>query len=148
MKRGFMIKKLSHIGIAVRSLSEQIPYYRDFLGLPYLGEETVEEQKVRVALFQLGESRIELLEATSPESPIAKFIETKGPGLHHIALNVDDCAAALKKAAEEHIRLIDQTPRIGAEGFKIGFLHPKSSFGVLTEFIEEPEIHNEKGQGI
>jgi methylmalonyl-CoA/ethylmalonyl-CoA epimerase len=139
-----MIKKLSHIGIAVRNLAEQIPYYRDILGLPYLGEETVEEQKVKVALFQLGESRIELLEATSPESPIAKFIESKGPGLHHIALNVDDCGAALHKVAEQGVRLIDQTPRIGAEGCKIGFLHPKSSFGVLTEFTEELETENIK----
>lgn len=132
-----MIQKLSHIGIAVKSISNQIHYYKDILGLPYLGEEIVSDQKVKVALFQLGDSRIELLEPTSDESPVARFIEKKGEGIHHIALNVENCSEALKKAAENGLQLIDEQPRRGADNTIIGFLHPRSTYGVLTEFTQE-----------
>ncbi|MDD5581669.1 MAG: methylmalonyl-CoA epimerase [Candidatus Marinimicrobia bacterium] len=132
-----MVKGISHIGIAVCSLDEQIPYYRDVLGLSFLGKETVEDQGVHVAMFKVGDTRIELLEPISPESPVAKFIEKRGEGFHHIAYSVDDCKISLKKAEGMGIRLIDNEPRFGADGHLIGFLHPKSTFGVLTELTQE-----------
>jgi methylmalonyl-CoA/ethylmalonyl-CoA epimerase len=134
-----MIKGISHIGIAVRSLDEQIPYYRDALGMPFHGTETVEDQGVNVAFFQAGTTRIELLEPITEDSPVAKFIEKKGEGIHHIAYGVDDCKASLKAMEERGVRLIDTEPRTGAGGHKIGFLHPKSTFGVLTELTQEHE---------
>ncbi|MCD6235174.1 MAG: methylmalonyl-CoA epimerase [Candidatus Marinimicrobia bacterium] len=134
-----MVKGISHIGIAVRSLDEQIPYYKDVLGLSLLGTETVEDQGVKVAMFQVGDTRIELLEPLSEESPVAKFLEKKGEGVHHIAYAVDACDEALRTAEEKGIRLIDKNPRKGAGGHLIGFLHPKSTFGVLTELTQEHE---------
>ena len=134
-----MVKKISHIGIAVESLEDQIPFYRDILGLKFSGTEVVNDQKVKVAFFEVGDTRIELLEATDDDSPIAKFIAKKGQGIHHMAYMVDDCQMALNKMDENGIRLIDVNPRIGAGGHKIGFLHPKATFGILTELTEEHE---------
>lgn len=125
---------LEHIGIAVSSLEEAIPYYEKVLGLECYAIEEVADQKVRTAFFRVGEIKIELLESTDPEGPIGKFIEKKGPGVHHLAFAMEDVAVALRNAAESGIRLIDEVPRRGAEGLQIGFLHPKSTQGVLTEF--------------
>ncbi len=131
-----MIRKIEHIGVAVRSLSDAIAYYRGVLGLELVGVEEVDEQKVRTAVFRVGESTIEVLESTSPSGPVAKFLERNGEGIHHLCFRVDDAAAALAHAGERGIRLIDETPRKGVSGMRIGFLHPKSTFGVLTEFAE------------
>ncbi len=130
-----MIKKIDHIGIAVSNLEEAIKIYES-LGFKVAETEEVEDQKVRVAMIPVGESRIELLEATSPESAIAKFIEKRGEGIHHIAINVENIEEALKKAKDAGIKLIDEKPRIGAGGKKIAFLHPKSLKGVLLELVE------------
>jgi methylmalonyl-CoA/ethylmalonyl-CoA epimerase len=125
---------IEHIGIAVSSLEESIPYYEKVLGLECYAIEEVADQKVRTAFFKVGETKIELLESTDPEGPIGKFIEKKGPGVHHLAFAMDQVGEALKQAADLGVRLIDEQPRSGAEGLKIGFLHPKSTQGVLTEF--------------
>ncbi len=132
-----MIRKIQHIGIAVRKLDAAIPYYRDVLGLELLGVEEVADQKIRAAVFRVGESTIELLESTSPDGPVGRFIEKNGEGIHHLCLAVDDAAAALAGAKAKGVRLIDETPRPGVHGMKVGFLHPKSTFGVLTEFAQE-----------
>lgn len=131
-----MVKKVDHIGIAVKNLDEQIKYYTEVLGIECAGVEEVPEQKVRVAMFPLGEVRIELLEPMSDDSPIARFIEKKGPGIHHIAYEVNDLGDNLKRLQERNIRLINQEPVVGAGGHKIAFLHPKSTFSVLTELCE------------
>ena len=125
---------IEHIGIAVANLEESIAYYENVMGLECYAIEEVADQKVRTAFFRVGDTKIELLESTDPEGPIGKFIEKKGPGIHHLAFAVDQVEDALKHAEKEGVRLIDQAPRKGAEGLKIGFLHPKSTFGVLTEF--------------
>ena len=125
---------IEHIGIAVVSLEESIPYYEKVLGLKCYAIEEVKDQKVKTAFFQVGDTKIELLESTDPDGPIGKFIEKKGPGVHHLAFAMDKVGEALKHAEEQGVRLIDQVPRAGAEGLKIGFLHPKSTQGVLTEF--------------
>lgn len=132
-----MIRKIQHIGVAVRSLEQAIPYYRDVLGLEFVGTEEVAEQKIRAAVFRVGESSIEVLETTSPDGPVGKFLERYGEGVHHLCFQVEDASAALARAKERGARLIDETPRRGVHGMKIGFLHPKSTFGVLTEFAEE-----------
>ncbi|RNC72273.1 MAG: methylmalonyl-CoA epimerase [Desulfuromonadales bacterium] len=132
-----MLSKISHIGVAVASLDEAIPFYRDNLGMTFKGTEEVAEQKVRVAFFQIGESKIELLEPTSPESPVAKFLEKNGPGVHHIAYEVHDIEKAISELAGQGVRMIDSVPRNGAHGTRIAFLHPKSSRGVLTELCQE-----------
>jgi methylmalonyl-CoA/ethylmalonyl-CoA epimerase len=131
-----MINQINHIGIAVRSLDEHIPFYRDVLGLKESGIEEVADQKVKVAMFKVGEVSIELLEPTSPESPIAKFIEKKGEGMHHIAYQTDDIKNELSGMKAKDIQLIDQEPRDGAHGSRIAFLHPKSSGKVLTEICQ------------
>lgn len=132
-----MIKKVSHIGIAVKCLEESIKFYEQ-LGLELEATEVVESQKVKVAFLPVGkEVRIELLEATSPESPIAKFIEKKGEGVHHIAFATDNLQDRLDQLATDGIRLIDKTPRGGAHGADIAFLHPKSTGGVLVELCKE-----------
>ncbi len=125
---------IEHIGIAVNSLEESIPYYEKVLGLECYAVEEVKDQKVKTAFFMVGQTKIELLESTDPEGPIGKFIEKKGAGIHHLAFAMEDVAGALKQAEENGIRLIDKEPRKGAEGLNIGFLHPKSTHGVLTEF--------------
>ena len=125
---------IEHIGIAVADLDESIGYYEKVLGLECYAIEEVTDQEDRTAFFRVGDAKIELLESTDPEGPIGKFIEKRGPGIHHLAFAMDDVAESLKHAADNGIRLIDETPRKGAEGLHIGFLHPKSTFGVLTEF--------------
>jgi len=131
-----MLIKISHIGIAVKSLEESIPFYRDNLGMAFAGIEEVAEQKVRVAMLQVGESMIELLEPTSDDSPVAKFIEKNGPGIHHLAYEVEDLEAAIARLMAEGARMIDEQPRAGAHGSRIAFVHPKSSNGVLTELCQ------------
>lgn len=131
-----MLKKINHIGIAVNSIEEAIPFYRDNLGMAFGGIEEVAEQKVKVAFFSVGESKIELLEPTSAESPVAKFLEKNGPGMHHVAYEVQDLQAELASLEKQGVRLIDSKPRLGAHGTLIAFVHPKSSNGVLTELCQ------------
>ena len=132
-----VVSKIDHIGIAVNNLEESIKFYEEALGLKLHGTETVEEQKVRVAFLPIGDTEIELLEATSPDSPIAKFIEAKGQGVQHLAFKVDNIEAALEEMKAKGVRLIDEKPRYGAGGAKIAFLHPKSTNGVLIELCEK-----------
>ena len=127
------LSHIEHIGIAVNSIEEAKTYFEDVLGLKCCAVEEVADQKVKTAFFKIGETKIELLEATSEESPVAKFIAKKGQGIHHIAFAADDVNASLKEAEEKGIRLIDKQARKGAENLQIGFLHPKSTFSVLTE---------------
>jgi methylmalonyl-CoA/ethylmalonyl-CoA epimerase len=129
-------KAINHIGIAVSSIDEQREYYEKTIGAEFEGVEDVAEQKVRVAFFKLGDVRLELLEPTDPESTVAKFIEKKGQGLHHVALTVDDIQQRIDELQAEGVRMIDTSPRTGAHEAKIAFLHPKSSHGVLTELCE------------
>ena len=131
-----MLKKISHLGIAVTSIEEALPFYQDVLGMKFEGTEEVAEQKVKVAFFALGESRIELLEPTAPDSPVAKFLDKNGPGLHHVAYEVDNLEHRLAELRTNGVRLVDETPRCGAHATRIAFLHPKSSGGVLTELCE------------
>lgn len=133
------ITHIEHIGIAVRSIEEQLPYYEEILGLKCYNIETVEDQKVKTAFFKVGQTKIELLEPTSEDSTIAKFIENRGEGVHHIAFATNDIKKALTKADEKGVQLIDKEPRKGAEGLNIAFLHPKSTGRVLTELCEHPE---------
>ncbi len=130
------IGKIDHLGIAVRSIEAALPLYTGMLGLELHEIEEVEDQKVRTAVFPVGESRIELLEPTSPESPVAKFLEKRGEGIHHVALGVPDVAAALAKLKAEGAQLIDEAPRKGAGGAMIAFIHPKSTGGVLLELCQ------------
>ena len=131
-----MIKKINHIGIAVSSLDAQIPFYRDILGLKNLGVEEISDQKVKVAMFAVGEVKIELLEPTSSTSPIAKFLEKKGDGIHHIAYETDGIVSEIKHMEDSDIQMLDKTARDGAHGTKIAFLHPKSSGRILTEICQ------------
>ena len=125
---------IEHIGIAVSNLEEAVSYYEQVLGLECYALEEVKDQKVRTAFFMVGETKIELLESTEADGPVGKFIEKRGQGVHHIAFAMDDTDQALKEAEAKGVQLIDKSSRKGAEGLKIGFLHPKSTFGVLTEF--------------
>lgn len=131
------VEKIDHIGIAVESIEKWLGFYRDVLGLDYDGSEEVSDQKVRVAFLKIGESRIELLEPTSDDSPITKFLEKRGGGIHHIAVKVDDIDVALSRHHEAGAQLIDNEPRIGAHNMRIAFIHPKASGGVLMELCEE-----------
>lgn len=124
---------IEHIGIAVPSLEEAIPFYEKVLGLTCYAVEEVADQKVKTAFFQIGQTKIELLESTDPEGPIGKFVEKTGGGMHHLAFAVEDVQVALTEAEAAGCQLIDKAPRNGAEGLKIGFLHPKSTFRVLME---------------
>jgi len=128
------IERIEHIGIAVSNLDEAIRFYEQVLGLSCYAIEEVVDQKVKTAFFKVGETKIELLESTDPEGSIGKFIEKRGEGIHHIAFAVDNIGEALTETESKGVRLIDQAPRGGAEGLQIGFLHPKSTLGVLTEF--------------
>lgn len=131
------ISHIEHLGIAVNSIEESLPYYEKVLGFKCYNIETVEDQKVRTAFLKVGQTKIELLEPTSEDSTIAKFIEKKGQGLHHIAYAVEDgIANALLECAEKEIITLDKTPRKGAEGLHIAFLHPKSTGSVLTELCD------------
>ena len=127
------ISHIEHLGIAVKSIAEQLPYYEQVLGVTCYNIEEVADQKVRTAFFKIGQTKIELLEATGEDSPIAKFIEKRGEGIHHIAFAVPDVQKALDEASSQGIQLIDKAPRQGAEGLQIAFIHPKSTHGVLTE---------------
>ncbi len=131
------ITHIEHIGIAVKNLQDSIEYYEKVLGLKCYSIEEVADQKVRTAFFKVGQTKIELLETTDPEGPIGKFIEKKGEGIHHLAFHVNNLQGALKEAEDSGIRLIDPSPRKGAEGLDIAFLHPKSTNGVLTELCED-----------
>lgn len=134
------ISHIEHLGIAVKSLDEAIPYYENILGMKCYSIEEVADQKVKTAFFKVGQTKLELLEPTSDESPIAKFIEKRGEGIHHLAFAVEDGVAnALAEMEGKGVRLIDKAPRKGAEGLNIAFIHPKSTYGVLTEFCEKPE---------
>ncbi len=137
------VSRIDHIGIAVESLEKTIPFYRDVLELELLSIEAVPSQKVRVAIFAIGDSRIELLEPTSHESPIAKAIEKRGQGVHHIAYAVDNASAEIESFIEKGIRMIDTTPRVGAGGSKIAFVHPSDSWKVLTELCEHAQAEEE-----
>ncbi|MFA6770664.1 MAG: methylmalonyl-CoA epimerase [Bacteroidales bacterium] len=134
------LSHIEHIGIAVNSLETAIPFYEEKLGLKCYSVEEVVDQKVKTAFFKVGQTKIELLESTDPEGPIGKFIEKKGEGVHHIAFATEGgLQANLDKLAEKDVRLIDKTPRKGAEGLNIAFLHPKSTMGVLIELCENPK---------
>jgi len=130
------ILKIDHIGIAVENMDNGKNFWSDILGLSFEGDETVAEQKVKTAFFPVGESEVELLESTSPDGPIAKFIEKKGEGIQHIAFRVENIESALAELKAKGVRLIDETPRKGAGGAKIAFLHPKATSGVLVELCE------------
>jgi methylmalonyl-CoA/ethylmalonyl-CoA epimerase len=135
------VKKINHIGIAVDSLEEAIPIYRDIMGLKLLGTEEVASQKVKVAFFQAGESKIELLESTHPEGPIGKHVERKGPGVHHLAFEVDDIAKALKEAEAAGARLLNKEPIAGAHGTQVAFIHPADTGKVLVELCKSGDEH-------
>ena len=128
--------KINHLGIATKGIDEALKFWSDALGLENLHTEIVEDQKVRVAMLPIGESRIELLEPTTDDSPISKFLEKRGPGIHHIAVEVDDIKAALAKLKSQSMRLIDEEPRIGAEGCLVAFVHPSAANGVLIELVQ------------
>ncbi len=131
------ISRIDHLGIAVKSIEAALPYYENVLGLSCYSIEEVESQKVRTAFLKVGEVKLELLEPTSDESPIAKYLEKRGEGIHHLAFAVEDgVAQALAEAEEKGIALIDKAPRRGAENMDIAFLHPKSTQGILTELCE------------
>ncbi|MFW9797900.1 MAG: methylmalonyl-CoA epimerase [Candidatus Thorarchaeota archaeon] len=130
------VEKISHIGIAVESIEKWLGFYKDVLGLEFGGSEKVKEQKVRVAFLKIGESQIELLEPTSDDSPIAKFLKKRGGGIHHIAVEVDDIEVALARHRKAGAQLIDNEPRIGAHNMRMAFVHPKASGGVLLELCE------------
>lgn len=129
---------IEHIGIAVKNIEEQLPYYEGVLGLKCYNIETVEDQKVKTAFFMIGQTKIELLEPTSEESTVAKFIEKRGEGIHHIAFATKNLGESLREIEAKGVRLIDTQPRAGAEGLNIAFLHPKSTGSVLTELCEHP----------
>lgn len=131
------ISHIEHIGIAVNSLEEAIPYYEETLGMKCYAIEEVADQKVKTAFFMVGQTKIELLESTDPEGPIGRFLEKKGQGVHHIAFAVDNVNEALSELNGKGVQLIDKAPRKGAEGLNIGFLHPKSTMGVLTEICSK-----------
>ena len=130
------VLKIDHLGIAVNSIEEGKGFWSDVLGLHFEGAETVQEQKVTTAFFPVGESEVELLESTAPDGPVAKYIEKKGQGIQHVAFRVENIDAALAELKEKGVRLIDETPRIGAGGAKIAFLHPKATNGVLVELCQ------------
>jgi methylmalonyl-CoA/ethylmalonyl-CoA epimerase len=128
--------KIDHIGIATERLDEATAIWRDALGLELDANEEIPEQGVRVAMFAAGDSHIELLEPLSPESPVARFIDRRGPGIHHIAVRVDDIRASLAQLKAKGLRLIDEVPRVGARGCLVAFIHPSSANGVLLELVQ------------
>lgn len=132
--------KINHLGIATKGIDEALKFWGDALGLENVHTEIVEDQKVKVAMLPIGETRIELLEPTSEDSPITKFLEKRGGGIHHIAVEVDDIEASLAQLKSQGMRLIDETPRVGAEGCLVAFVHPAASGGVLLELVQT--LHN------
>ncbi len=135
------VKALNHIGIAVQSIDEHKSFYESTLGAEFEGVEEVPDQKVRVAFFRVNDVRLELLEPTDPSSSVAKFLDKRGEGLHHLAFTVDDIEARIEELKNGGLRMIDEVPRPGAHQTRIAFLHPKSSCGVLTELCEPKEAH-------
>lgn len=136
-----MLKKINHIAIAVNNIEEAAKFYQEVMGLTLSGVEVVSAQKTRVGFFKIGESNIELVQPAEPDSPLTKFLETKGQGIHHICFEVDDVEAEVKSFIEKGATMIDQKPRPGAHGAKVAFVHPKSSNGVLIELCELPKEH-------
>lgn len=132
----WLYKRIHHIGIAVRNLDDALGRYKDQLGFEFEGRETVESENVEVAIFRIGESRVELLQPTKSDSVISKFLEKRGEGFHHIAMEVDDIGQALKELEEAGAPVIDEEPKIGAGGHKVAFIHPKGAAGVLVELIQ------------
>ena len=133
------VLKIDHIGIAVNGIDESGTFWSEILGLAITGRETVSEQKVTTAFLPVGDSEVELLESTAPDGPVARYIEKKGQGIQHIAFRVEDIDNCLRELKEKGIRLIDETPRKGAGGARIAFLHPKATSGVLVELCERNE---------
>ena len=138
-----MIKQIDHIGIAVKSHADHLPFYRDVLQLEFLGFEEVADQKVKVAMFKIGEVKIELLQPVSDDSSIAQFIEKRGEGIHHVAYRTDNLKQQIEDLQAQNIQMIDQQPRIGAHGTQIAFVHPKSTGRVLTELCQPGGKNNE-----
>jgi len=134
-----MIKKIDHIAMAVKDLDQAAKFYQNTLGLPLSGIEVVAEQKTKVGFLKIGESNIELVQPAEPGSPLDKFLETRGPGIHHICLEVDDIEAEIKSLLDKGAVMIDQKPRLGAHHSKVAFIHPKSSNGILIELVELPK---------
>ena len=132
------IKRIAHLGIAVKDLEDPKKFYGEHLGLKLQGEEVVEAQKVRVSFIKVGETSLELLLPTAPDSPVAKFLENKGEGFHHLALEVEDIHAAVAELKAAGVRLIDETPRQGAHGTLVAFIHPKATYGLLLELVQSP----------
>ena len=136
-----MLKKINHIAVAVNNLEEAAKFYQTILGLNLSGVEVVTAQKTKVGFLKIGESNIELVQPAEPDSPLVKFLETKGPGIHHICFEVDDLEAEVKAFLEKGATMVDQKPRPGAHNTKVAFVHPKSSSGVLIELCELPKDH-------
>ena len=134
-----MLKKIYHLGYAVEDLDAAARFYREHFGVALGASEEVEEQGIVAAMFEVGESRIELVQPTHPDSPVGKFLAKRGEGFHHVAFQVDDLEGALKGLKEGGVELIDEEPRVGAGGTRIAFVHPKGAHGVLTELVELPE---------
>jgi methylmalonyl-CoA/ethylmalonyl-CoA epimerase len=134
-----MLKKINHIAVAVNNLEEAAKFYQNVLGLTLTGVEVVAAQKTKVGFFKIGESNIELVQPSEPDSPLVKFLETKGQGIHHICFEVDDVEAEVKAFLEKGAAMVDQKPRPGAHNTKVAFMHPKSSNGVLIELCELPK---------
>lgn len=141
-----MLRKIYHLGYAVESLEEASAFYREHFGAGISEPEQVAEQGIRTVMFDVGESRIELLEPTAPDSPVGKFLAKNGEGFHHVAFEVEDLSAALADLARDGVDLIDEEPRIGAGGTKMAFIHPKGAFGVLTELCEHPGGESQDGR--
>jgi methylmalonyl-CoA epimerase len=136
-----MLTVIDHVGVAVEDIDAALALYRDALGMPLVHRETVSEQGVDAALLDVGDGHVELLQPLGPETPVAKFLARKGPGLHHVAYRVDDVAEALAKLSAAGLRLIDEQPRTGIRGSRVAFLHPASTGGVLTEIVQPAEHH-------
>lgn len=141
MSSVFPPKNIDHIGIAVKNIDSALYFFENILGIPCAGIDIVDSEQVKVAFFPIGDTRIELLEATNEQSPIAKFIEKRGEGIHHIALKVDDVEAGLQVLQAHQIALINEKPKKGAHGSEIAFLHPRSTFGILLELMKPGENH-------
>ncbi len=134
-----MIDKIQHLGIAVRDLDRAVAFFRDVLGLPFEGYETVDEQKVKTAMFRVGETKVELLASTSPDGPVGKFLEKRGEGVHHVCFKVADIDGAISRTRSMGVKMIDESPKSGVHGTRVAFLHPKDTFGVLMEYAQEGE---------
>jgi methylmalonyl-CoA/ethylmalonyl-CoA epimerase len=132
------VKRIAHLGVAIKDLDPPKKLYGDHLNLEHKGDEAVASQKVQVSFFKVGESNIELLLPTASDSPVAKFLENKGEGFHHLALEVEDIDSAVQELKAAGVRLIDETPREGAHGTRVAFIHPKSTFGLLVELVQYP----------